>query len=57
MAGKSTKPAAKTHKPQPRAITFVCRRCEKHKPVSDMVTVNRFVPALVVCRSCARELR
>ncbi len=57
MAGKSSKAAAKAHKPQPREITFLCRRCEKHKPIADMVTVTRFVPALVVCRSCARELR
>jgi transcription elongation factor Elf1 len=56
MAGKSSKAAAKA-KPQPREITFLCRRCEKYKPLSDMVTVTRFVPALVVCRSCARELR
>lgn len=56
MPGKSTK-AAKTNKPEPREITFLCRRCEKYKPIADMVMVTRFVPALVVCRSCARELR
>jgi hypothetical protein len=57
MAGKTTKSAARTHKPGRREITFLCRRCEKYKPVTDMVMVTRFVPALVVCRSCARELR
>ena len=57
MAGKSTKAAAKANKPPPRGITFFCRRCEKHKPIADMVMVTRFIPALVVCRSCARELR
>jgi transcription elongation factor Elf1 len=56
MAGKSTR-AAREKKPGTREITFLCRRCEKHKPISDMVMVTRFVPALIVCRSCARELR
>jgi|GEM_PF-1009504 len=57
MAGKSTKAAAKKHKTEPREIMFLCRRCEKRKTIADMVTVNRFVPSLIVCRSCARELR
>jgi hypothetical protein len=57
MAEKSTKAAAKEKKPKPREITFLCRRCEKYKPITDMVMVTRFVPALIVCRSCARELR
>lgn len=57
MAGKSSKAAAKANKPELREITFLCRRCEKYKPLSEMVTVTRFVPALLVCRSCARELR
>jgi hypothetical protein len=56
MTGKSTK-ATGGKKPRTREITFLCRRCEKHKPISDMVTVTRFVPSLIVCRSCARELR
>jgi hypothetical protein len=57
MAVKSTKTAAKVKKPQPREITFLCRRCEKYKPITEMVMVTRFIPPLVVCRSCARELR
>jgi transcription elongation factor Elf1 len=56
MAGKSTKATGEKKTPK-REITFLCRRCEKRKPISDMVTVARFVPALIVCRSCARELR
>jgi hypothetical protein len=56
MTGKSTR-AAGEKKTGAREITFLCRRCEKHKPITDMVTVTRFVPALIVCRSCARELR
>lgn len=57
MPGKSTKTDAKVKKPKPREITFLCRRCEKHKPISQMVTVTRFIPALIVCKDCARELR
>lgn len=57
MGGKSSKTATGAGKPVSREITFTCRRCGKHKPLADMVTVNRFVPALVVCRNCARELR
>ncbi len=57
MAGKSTKAAARANKPEPREITFLCHRCEKRKPIAEMAMVTRFVPALVVCRSCARELR
>jgi hypothetical protein len=57
MAGKSTKTAIRAKKPEPREINFLCRRCEKYKPINEMVTVTRFVPALVVCQDCARELR
>lgn len=57
MAGKTTKPAEKSKKPQPLEVTFICRRCEKRKPIEEMRTVTRFSPVLIVCRDCARELR
>jgi hypothetical protein len=57
MGGKSTGAAAKGHKPEPREITFLCRRCEKQKPLAEMRIVTRFVPVLVVCQDCAKELR
>jgi transcription elongation factor Elf1 len=57
MTGKSSKATAGAKKPESREITFLCRRCEKHKPISEMVTVTRFIPALIVCQECARELR
>ena len=56
MGGKSAKVEAKA-KPETREITFLCRRCEKYKPLAEMRTVTRFVPVLVVCQDCARELR
>ena len=57
MAGKTTTTSAKAKKPEPREISFLCRRCETYKPLADMRTVTRFVPVLVVCKDCAKELR
>ena len=50
---------AKTGQPKKMApeITFKCRRCGLEKPLSDMRSVTRFLPVLVVCKDCARELR
>jgi hypothetical protein len=38
-------------------IRFKCRLCEKEKPLNQMRTVTRFVPALIVCQDCAKRLR
>jgi transcription elongation factor Elf1 len=56
MTGKPAR-AARAKKPEPKEITFLCHRCGKHKPISEMVPVTRFVPSLIVCQDCARELR
>jgi hypothetical protein len=57
MAEKKEKSVGKTKKTEPRAITFYCQRCEKYRPIAEMRMVTRFVPPLVVCEECARELR
>jgi len=57
MAGKTSKATARAKKPEPREVTFICRRCEKPKPLAEMRTVTRFVPVLIVCQDCAKELR
>jgi hypothetical protein len=57
MAEKATRSRNKEKKSKPKEITFFCSRCEKHKPISEMRTVTRFIPALIVCQDCARELR
>jgi hypothetical protein len=57
MGGKSTGSTTKGHKPQPREITFLCQMCQKQKPLAEMRLVTRFVPPLVVCQDCARDLR
>ena len=62
---KATKPAAtekpktaeKVKKPAAFEVVFLCARCEKRKPLADMRMVTRFVPVLVVCEECAKELR
>lgn len=57
MAAETTKEEEKGKKPKPRGITFKCQRCEKNRPLEDMVSITRFRPVLIVCRDCAREMR
>jgi hypothetical protein len=38
-------------------IKFLCRRCGLEKPLSEMRSVARFLPVLIVCMDCAKELR
>jgi transcription elongation factor Elf1 len=57
MAEKTSKTKSKTRKTETPEITFRCHRCGRDRPIAEMRTVNRFIPALVVCQDCARELR
>jgi ribosomal protein S14 len=45
-----------TKKP-PEEIKFRCRRCGREKPLSEMRSVVRFLPVLIVCMDCAKDLR
>jgi hypothetical protein len=47
----------KTKKPETKEITFRCQRCKKLRPLSEMRSVTRFIPVLIVCQDCAKELR
>ena len=38
-------------------VKFKCRLCGRETPLVDMRSVTRFVPVLIVCKDCARELR
>jgi hypothetical protein len=38
-------------------ICFKCQNCGREKPISEMRTVTRFIPVLIVCQDCARTLR
>jgi hypothetical protein len=50
---------ARTEKPKtpPEDIKFKCRRCGRERPLSEMRSVSRFLPALIVCVDCAKDLR
>ena len=49
--------AVRTRKKKPREITFRCQRCEALSPLRDMRSVTRFIPVLIVCKKCEKELR
>jgi transcription elongation factor Elf1 len=55
MAEQASKTETK-EKPQ-EEIKFHCRRCGRERPLSEMRSVTRFLPVLIVCKDCARELR
>jgi hypothetical protein len=57
MAGKTSKKEVRLKQPVPQEIVFKCRRCEKLKPISEMRRVTRFIPVLVVCQDCEKEMR
>jgi len=52
---KDTTVKAKTKKQ--KEITFRCQRCEVLRPLEDMRSVTRFIPVLIVCKKCEKELR
>jgi len=56
-ATEKPKTAEKVKKPATPEVIFLCRRCEKRKPLAEMRLVTRFVPVLIVCQDCAKELR
>jgi len=39
-----------------KEITFRCKFCGEDKPLSEMRTVNRFFPPLIVCAKCEKSL-
>jgi hypothetical protein len=38
-------------------IKFRCQLCNQMNRLEDMRTITRFVPMLVVCKNCEREMR
>lgn len=54
---EKSKPAAKTKKPGLPEITFTCPRCNKKSPLEDMRNITRFIPMLIVCKQCEKEIR
>jgi hypothetical protein len=57
MPEEKPKEADNAKEKKPLKITFRCRRCEKLKPLEDMRSVTRFIPMLIVCRDCEKEIR
>jgi len=57
MAAEATKSGSKAKKEKTEEITFKCRLCGKQKPISEMRTLTRFRPVIVVCRDCEKFLR
>ena len=49
--------AAKPRKKKPTEIKFKCQRCNQMNRLDDMRTITRFVPILIVCKKCEREIR
>ncbi len=37
-------------------IKFRCQWCQQERPLEDMVSLTRFSPVIIVCRSCARKI-
>ena len=54
---ENAKEAVKTRKKKPAEIKFKCQRCNQMKRIEDMRSVARFVPQLIVCKSCEKEMR
>ena len=57
MAVEEPKTIKQSKKEAAAEVTFKCRLCEKEKPISDMKTITRFRPVVVVCRDCEKDLR
>lgn len=57
MAAEETKGGTKVKKEAMAEVTFKCRLCEKEKPISEMKTITRFRPVIVVCRECEKDVR
>jgi hypothetical protein len=57
MAVEESKTVKQSKKETAAEVTFKCRLCEKEKPISDMKTITRFRPVVVVCRDCEKDVR
>ena len=57
MAEGELKEGDKKKKKGPLKIAFKCQRCEKQKPLEEMRSITRFIPALIVCQDCEKEMR
>jgi hypothetical protein len=57
MAAEEAKTGSRAKKEPMAEVTFKCQLCEKEKPISEMKTITRFRPVVVVCRECEKDVR
>jgi hypothetical protein len=57
MSAEETKGGNKAKKDTPMEVMFKCALCQKEKPISEMKTITRFRPVIVVCRECEKDVR
>ncbi|GAI22265.1 unnamed protein product [marine sediment metagenome] len=39
-----------------KELTFMCKFCGEHKPLSEMRVLTRFFPYIVACQDCERKI-
>jgi hypothetical protein len=57
MSAEEAKGGVKAKKDALLEVMFKCSLCQKEKPLSDMKTIARFRPIVVVCRECEKDVR
>jgi hypothetical protein len=57
MSAEEAKGGNKVKKDTALEVKFKCSLCENEKPISEMKTITRFRPVVVVCRECEKKVR
>jgi hypothetical protein len=57
MSAEEAKGGNKSKKDAAFEVMFKCGLCQKEKPISEMKTITRFRPVVVVCRECEKDVR
>jgi hypothetical protein len=57
MSAEDVKGGIKAKKDAAPEVKFKCQLCDKEKPISEMKTITRFRPVVVVCRECEKDVR
>jgi hypothetical protein len=57
MSAEEAKGGNKAKKDAVLEVMFKCSLCEKEKTISEMKTITRFRPVVVVCRECEKLVR
>jgi len=57
MSAEEAKGGNKAKKDAALEVIFKCGLCGKEKPISEMKTIARFRPVIIVCRECEKVVR